>query len=243
MNFIVLIKGVPSISADTKIEEIASLRRSINLYDKHAIQAALELKEAFGGYIKVLSVGPEWGKRILGRALAMGADEAYLIKNEDVEKLDASATSHILAEAIKKIGSYDLILCGIESTDRMDGQVGPWVAERLGIPQLTYVEGIELSGDLIKAKRIREGGYEWVECRYPALLSITSTAFKPKGYVSARRRREAIKRVKSLDVDQSKAKNLTEIVEIEKVREERGKCKFIDMESLDELVEELMRRV
>lgn len=185
LHIIVLIKQVPDPNGFVGIKPDGTLDREkgrsiINPYDKNALEAALNLKEQYDTTITVLSMGPPKAEDALREALALGADEAILLSDRKFAGSDTLATSYALSCAIKNLGNYNLILCGMEATDGNTGQVGPGVAERLGIPQLTYIEEIKFHEKDIEAKRMLEGGYELVRVPIPALLTITNTANEPR---------------------------------------------------------------
>ncbi|HPB07996.1 MAG TPA: electron transfer flavoprotein subunit beta/FixA family protein, partial [Rectinema sp.] len=144
MHIIVLIKQVPETDKVKMDPETGTMVRSglesiINPLDLYAIEEALMLKEHFGAHITVISMGPLDAERALRESLAMGCDKAILLTDKAFAGSDTWATSRVLAETIKHIGTFDLILAGERATDGDTGQVGPAVASWLGIPALTYV--------------------------------------------------------------------------------------------------------
>ena len=186
MKIIVLIKQVPN-TTDVKLdpktgnlirENIESL---INPDDRHAIEAAVRLKEAGGGKITVISMGPTQAIDAISEALGMGADEGILLSDRAFAGADTWATSLTLGKAIEKIGSFDLILCGRQAIDGDTAQIGPQVADYLGVPQVTYVFDIEsLKGKSGVVKRRLEDGFERVKCRLPALFTVIGAINKPR---------------------------------------------------------------
>lgn len=186
MNLIVLIKQVPDPENNAGMKEDGSLNREksqniINPYDKNALEAALSMKEKYGGKVIALSMGLPGAKDVLKEAIAIGADEVYLINDKKLALSDTLATAYTLSKAVKKIGAYDIILCGMQAIDGDTSHVGPQVAERLGIPQVTYVDKIvSIENKIIEARKIIEGGYEIITTEYPALLTITNTANQPR---------------------------------------------------------------
>lgn len=147
--------------------------RRISDIDKNAVEAAINLKEKHGGTIKAICFGPASAKEGLKELLAMGADEAYLVEDPSAGMLDTSATVEALAAAIQKTGSFDLILCGEATTDGYTGQVGPRLAGKLGIPQITYARNLNVEGNSIMAERDLEDAYETVKAPMPVLVSVT----------------------------------------------------------------------
>ncbi|MFQ6081333.1 MAG: electron transfer flavoprotein subunit beta/FixA family protein [Candidatus Bathyarchaeia archaeon] len=154
--------------------------RKISDFDKNALEEAVRLKEKVGGEVMVITVGPEEARMALREALAMGADRAYLLSDPSFEGSDTLAVSYILAEAIKKVGEFDLILCGEASIDSFTAQVGPRLAERLNIPQITYVRKLDLNGDTVVAERSLEDCYERVKAKMPVLLTVTGEINEPR---------------------------------------------------------------
>jgi len=158
----------------------AEAPRKISDFDKNALEEAIRLKEKLGGEVVVVTVSPEDAKMTLREALAMGADKAYLVSDLSFEKSDTLVTSYILFEAIKKLGEFDLILCGEASVDSYSAQVGPRLAERLGIPQITYVRNLSLDGNVVTAERSLEDCYETVRAKTPVLITVTGQINEPR---------------------------------------------------------------
>ncbi|UCF09208.1 MAG: electron transfer flavoprotein subunit beta/FixA family protein [Thermoplasmata archaeon] len=185
MNIIVLIKQVPD-TTDVKIDKkTGTLIREgvpsiINPDDKHAIEEALTLRERFGGKVTVLSMGPPQALDALREAKAMGTDENILLSDRAFAGADTWATSYTLATAINKVGGYDLIICGRQAIDGDTAQVGPQVAECLGLPQITYVRKMEIEDRTLRAERALEDGYEKIETSLPALITVIKGINKPR---------------------------------------------------------------
>jgi electron transfer flavoprotein alpha/beta subunit len=154
--------------------------RRISEFDKNALEEAVRLKERLGGEVVVVTATPEDAKMTVREALAMGADKAYIISDPSLENSDTLATSYVLCEAIKKIGEFDLILCGEASVDSYSAQVGPRLAERLDIPQITYVRKLTFDGATITAERSLEECYETVKAKTPVLLTVTGELNEPR---------------------------------------------------------------
>ena len=151
----------------------AALPAIFNPEDLNALELALELKERFGAKVVVGTMGPPNAAEVLRDALCRGADEGVLLTDRSFAGADTLATSYALSCCAKKIGKYDLILCGRQAIDGDTAQVGPQLAEKLKLPQISYVEEVkELSKGKIIAKRAIEGGYEVLECPTPALLTV-----------------------------------------------------------------------
>lgn len=186
MDFIVLVKQVPN-TTDVKLDEkTGSLIREglesiLNPDDRHALEAAIQLKEALEGYVTVISMGPPQAIDVLSEAIGMGADEGILLSDTAFAGADTWATSHTLGKAIEKIGKYDLIFCGRQAIDGDTAQIGPQVADFLQVPQVTYVAEIEkIKEGAIIVKRRLEDGYEMVESELPALLTVIGELNRPR---------------------------------------------------------------
>ncbi len=186
MDMIVLVKQVPN-TTDVKLDEkTGSLIREglesiMNPDDRHALEAAIQMKEAFSGNVTVVSMGPLQAIDVLSEAIGMGADEAILLSDTAFAGADTWATSYTLGKAIEKIGNYDVIFCGRQAIDGDTAQIGPQVADYLQIPQVTYVSEIEKVGkESLIVKRCLEDGYERVECTRPALLTVIAELNRPR---------------------------------------------------------------
>ena len=181
MKILVCIKQVPD-TVEVKIDpKTGTLIRDgvpsiINHDDKTGIEAALRIKEQLGGTVTVVSMGPPQADVALREALAMGCDDAYLVSAREFGGSDTYATSGIIAAALKHIG-YDLIITGRQAIDGDTAQVGPQVAEKLGLTQITYAEEILEVGDgKIKVKRHIDGGVETVEGPLPIVITVNGSA-------------------------------------------------------------------
>ena len=184
MNIVVCVKQVPDTTA-VKIDPVkGTLIRDgvpsiINPEDKHALEAALQLKEQVGGKVTVLSMGLPMAKAALREALCMGADEAVLLTDRALGGADTLATSKALAGAIKKL-DYDIVFAGRQAIDGDTAQVGPEIAEHLNIPQVTYVQNVEVKGDTLVVNRALEDGHQIVEVKTPCLLTAIEELNAPR---------------------------------------------------------------
>ena len=186
MKIIVCIKQVPN-TTEIKIDPITNtLKRDgvpsiINPDDKTAIEAALQLKEKHGATVTVLTMGPGQAEKALREALAMGADEAFLITDRAFAGSDTLATSTIIAAAVKKLGA-DVVFCGRQAIDGDTAQVGPQIAEHLGVPQITYAAAIDYDAEreVLRVKRQFEDRYQTLEVKGTCLITILSTLDKPR---------------------------------------------------------------
>ncbi len=186
MNIIVCVKQVPEttnvkINKDTNTIIREGNNSIINPFDLYAIEEAIRLKEAIGGNVTAISMGIPQVEELLKEVIAIGADNAVLLSDKAFAGADTLATSYTLASGIRKIGSYDLIICGRQSTDGDTAQVGPSLAEKLAIPHITCVSKIEeVSKDYIRCYRILEDGYEVVEMRLPGLITVVKEINEPR---------------------------------------------------------------
>jgi electron transfer flavoprotein beta subunit len=189
LKIILCIKQVPN-TAEVKIDqETNTLVREgvpsiINPFDLNAIEEGLLLKERFGGSVTVISMGPPQVEAALREALSLGVDQAVLLCDRAFAGADTLATSYTLAAGIKKIGAFDLILCGKQAIDGDTAQVGPEIAEWLDIPHLTYVRGIDEASPVgpanITVSRLVEGGCEQASASLPALLTVVREVNEPR---------------------------------------------------------------
>jgi electron transfer flavoprotein beta subunit len=173
---------VSQLKVDTATRRLITVDapKKISDFDKNALEEAVRLKEKLGGEIITLTVGPEDAKSTIREALAIGADKAYIVSDPVFEGSDTLATSYILAEAVKKLGAFDLILCGEASIDSFSAQVGPRLADRLNLPLVTYVRKLSLEGDVVTAERTWEDSHETVRAKTPALLTVTKELNEPR---------------------------------------------------------------
>lgn len=186
MEIVVCVKQVPD-TTEVKIDPVTNtlIRQGVpsivNPFDKNALEAGLQLREKHGGKVTVISMGPPQAKDALKECLAMGADAAILISDRAFGGADTLATSYTLAEAIRKLGQVDVIICGKQAIDGDTAQVGPEIAEHLGIAQLTYVAKMTIDGSAISAEREHEDGYQIMEAQLPVLLSVIKSAeYEPR---------------------------------------------------------------
>jgi len=154
--------------------------RKISDFDKNALEEAVRLKERIGGEVVTVTASVEDVKTLIREALAMGADKGYFINDEALQNSDTLATSLVLAEAVKKIGEFDLVLCGEASIDGFSAQVGPRLAELLEIPVITYARKISLEGNVVTVERVLEDRYETVKTEMPALVTVTKAINEPR---------------------------------------------------------------
>lgn len=184
MNIIVCIKQVPDTN-EVKLDPVTGtlIREGvpsiINPDDKAGLEAALRLKDKYGAHVTVISMGPAQADLALREALAMGADEAVLVTDRLFGGADTWATSSTLASAIRKL-DFDLIITGRQAIDGDTAQVGPQIAEHLGLANISYAEELELDGDSIVVKRQYEDRYHIIKAKLPCLITALSELNQPR---------------------------------------------------------------
>lgn len=185
---VVCVKQVPDtahVTADAMTPEgtvnRAALPAVFNPEDLHALEVALSVRDEYGGSVTAISMGPPKAADVLRECLYRGADRVILVTDRRAAASDTLATSYILSRAIRTIGRYDLVFCGRQAIDGDTAQVGPQTAEKLGIPQVTYLERIEATRDGVARMRRNVGnGWEVVEVRPPVLVTVLNTANAPR---------------------------------------------------------------
>lgn len=189
-NIFVLIKQVPDQGAKAGINpdgtiDRAKAKRMLNPFDRYALQAALHTKKNYGGKVTAITMGPPAAVEILLEALEHGVDLGYMLSDRRLAASDTLATAYALHKVIKYVGEFDLIFCGLQTTDGDTAQVGPQIAERLDLPQTTYCEDFKIEDGKVIAKRVVEGGYEKVKMQTPALITVANS-YHPLKYKSLR---------------------------------------------------------
>jgi electron transfer flavoprotein beta subunit len=191
MDIVVTVKQVPDPDippthfkvdqAANKVIPPAGQAPVMNGYDAHALEAALVLRDQVGGKVTVVTVGPDSARDTLKRAIAMGADAAVHVNDPALNEADSTATARALAEAIKKVGAFDLVLSGRQASDTDGGQVHLGIAQHLGVPAVSPVQKIEEAADgALTVQRIVEDGYQRLKVKTPALLGISSEINEPR---------------------------------------------------------------
>ena len=187
MKIIVSIKQVPDTSGKVAVNPDGTLNRAsmqtiTNPDDMNALEAALKIKDATGCKVTVVTMGPPPAAGMLREALAMGADEAYLVSAREFGGSDTYATSQILAAAINKIGveKDDIVLCGRQAIDGDTAQVGPQIAEKLNLPQISYAADIKVEGNKVVVKRMLEDGFMMIEAPTPCLITCIKELNEPR---------------------------------------------------------------
>ena len=187
MKIIVCVKQVPDTSGKVAVNPDGTLNRAsmatiTNPDDLNAVEAALQLKEQTGAEITVISMGPPPAEGMLREIMARGVDRAVLVSGREFGGSDTYATSQILAAAINKIGleDDDIVLCGRQAIDGDTAQVGPQIAEKLHLPQVTYAADIQKDGDTITVKRMLEDGYMTIKVKTPCLITCIKELNTPR---------------------------------------------------------------
>lgn len=261
-NILVLAKQVPDqsakagINADGTIDR-AKAKRMMNPFDKFALQAALETKKKFGGKITVLSMGPPAAEEILLEAIEHGADQCRLLSDRRLAASDTLATSYAIWKTVEHLWPFDLIFCGLQTTDGDTAQVGPSLAERLSIPQITYCEDFRVENKKVIAIRVIEGGYQWVTSSLPCLITVANSYhhLEYKNIRGAKLVQELLRNkekkdelIKFLNLDEVQADPVlcglkgspTIVAKTDKVAEIGGSCKLRQGEAVESMVKDVI---
>lgn len=262
-NIFVLIKQVPDQSAKAGINpdgtiDRAKAKRMLNPFDRFALQAALHTKQQYGGKVTAISMGPPPAVEILLEAIEHGADMGYLLSDRRLAASDTLATAYALHKVIQYLGQPDLIFCGLQTTDGDTAQVGPQIAERLDLPQTSYCEDFRVEGDKVMARRVIEGGYQWVKMAMPAMITVANSYhhLEYKTIRGARRvqmllrnEEEKNKVIKTITLDDVGADptlcglkgSPTIVAKTDKVAEIGGNCKVRQGEPIEHMVRDLLQ--
>ena len=251
---VLLVKQVPdtaNITAEAMRDDGTVNRGALptifNPEDLNALEAALETRDRFGGTITALTMGPPKAEKELKEAVAMGCDEAVFLCAREFAGADTWATAYALSAAIRQVGDFDIVLCGKQAMDGDTGQVGPGIANQLGVPQLTYVSkirSVDLTERTIQVERLLEEGREVVETSLPALLTVVKDINTPR-YPTFR----GIRRARRLQVPTWTSQDLpgvrpdllgldgspTKVVKVFSPPRREGAVEMLEHESPDEL--------
>ncbi|MBX2860873.1 MAG: electron transfer flavoprotein subunit beta/FixA family protein [Vampirovibrio sp.] len=261
-DILVLIKQVPDQGAKAGINpdgtiDRAKAKRMMNPFDRYALQAALHVKKLTGGTVKALSMGPPPAAEILLEAIEHGADMGYLLSDRRLAASDTLATAYALHKLILHVSPFQMIFCGLQTTDGDTAQVGPQIAERLNLPQISYCEDFSLEGDQVKARRVIEGGYQWVHADLPCLMTVANS-YHPLEYKKirgsqkvqhlVRNENEKSKVIKTVTLDDIEADPIlcglkgspTIVARTDKVAEIGGSCKTRQGQSVDLMVKDVL---
>ncbi|MDO5698356.1 MAG: electron transfer flavoprotein subunit beta/FixA family protein [Dermatophilus congolensis] len=198
MKIVVCVKYVPDAQADRTFEADNTTDREnvdglLSELDEYAVEEALKLKEAGDGQVTVVTMGPAKAAEALKKALQMGADDAVHVSDEGLAGSDAIATSLVLAKVVEKIGGVDMVMTGMSSTDGTMGVVPAMLAERLGMPQVTFASELTIDGGKAKIRRDGDVATEVIEAQLPAVISVTDQINEPrypsfKGIMAAKKK-------------------------------------------------------
>jgi electron transfer flavoprotein beta subunit len=260
-DILVLIKQVPDTASKAGLNpdgtiDRAKAKRMLNPFDRFALQAALHTKKTYGGKVTALSMGPPPAVEILLEAIENGVDQCYLLSDRRLAASDTLATAYALHKCVQYIGKFDLIFTGLQTTDGDTAQVGPQIAERLNLAQVTYCEDFSIEAGKLHARRIVEGGHQDVICEMPALVTIAN-AYHPLEYKTIRgarlaqelNRDEALKNqyIHTITLDDVNADpelsglkgSPTIVAHTDKVGQIGGQCVMHQGKSVDLLVKEI----
>jgi electron transfer flavoprotein beta subunit len=251
MNIIVCVKQVidpeaPPASfkidaASGKVVPPPGVSPVVDPYGEYAVEAALKIKDATGGKITVLSLGVNLLRNVIKKPISMGADELVLLEDDAFIEGDSWSTAHALAMAIKKIGEFDLVLCGREASDTNAGQVGSGIAEILGVPSVTLAKKIDSINGKAKVERVTADGYEVLEISLPALITVSNEIGEPrypgiKGIMAAKKKEPIVWKPADIGVEPSQVgaagRRSQSLKLFQPVRE--GKCEVIPGETPEE---------
>jgi electron transfer flavoprotein beta subunit len=199
MNIVVCVKYVPDAQSDRTFNESDNTTDRVGVdgllseLDEYAVEEALKIVEAGEGEVTVVTIGPDQAADALKKALQMGADKAVHVKDDAIHGSDAVATSLVLAEAIKKVGTPDLVITGMASTDGTMSVVPAMLAERLGLPQVTFASELTVDGSTVTIRRDGDAASETIVATLPALVSVTDQINEPrypsfKGIMAAKKK-------------------------------------------------------
>jgi electron transfer flavoprotein beta subunit len=198
MNIVVLVKQVPDTWAERKLDatdktlDRASVDVVMNEIDEYAVEEALQISEAQGGEVTIVSMAPDRGVETIRKALSMGADKAVHLVDDALKGSDALQTSYALSKVLGTL-EYDLVICGSEATDSRMSVMAALLAERLGQPQLSGARKVSVDGSTVRIERQTENGYDVVEAPTPAIVSVVEKINEPrypsfKGIMAAKKK-------------------------------------------------------
>lgn len=260
MNIIVCVKQVPdpeappaSFKVDPATNRMilpANVPPVISPFDEQAVEAALRIKDAKGGKISVLSLGNSLQRDVVKKPLSMGADELFLLEDPAFEGGDSWATAYALSLAVKKIGQFDLILCGRQAADWDAGQVGSAMAELLGLPCVTVAKKVEVLDGQAKVERVVADGYEVIEVSLPAVVTVSNELGEPryatlKGIMAAARKQPTVWKPQDIGADTSRIGAAGRRIQLVKLFQpvKEAKCEMVEGETADEAAEKLALRL
>ena len=207
----------------------------VNGFDENAVEAALRIKDSVGAEITVLSLGNNFVMDVMKKPLSMGADQLVLLQDAAVEDLDAFATAYALSEAVKKLGEFDLILCGRQASDWDNAHVPIGIAEMLGLLCITVAQSVEVVDGGLVVGRVLTDGYEVVEASLPALVTVSNELGEPRyptlrGIMAASRKTPTVWTAADLGIDPARLTPKLRLIDLFVPVNERH-CEFVDGEN------------
>lgn len=222
----------------------------IDPYGEYAVEASLRIKEAKGGKVTAISMGIKLLREVVKKPLSMGADKLVLLEDEAFVDGDSWSTAYALAMAIKKIGEYDLILCGREASDSNAGQTGLGIAEILGLPSVTLARKIDVIGGAAKVERVTADGYEVVEVPLPAIITVSNEIGEPryptiKGIMAAKKIEPVVWKPADIGVESSRIGAAGRRAKILKLFQPvyEGKCELAEGDTPEEAARNLAMKL
>lgn len=253
VKIIVCVKQIPDPEAPSEVVRIDSERKKVTLigpppnvispFDENAIEAALQIKDENGAEVTVLSIGEKISPSVLRKGLAVGADNLILVEDQNFEDLESYSIAYVLANAIEKIGDYDLILTGRQAGDWDSGQVGLILGEMLGIVTVNLARRVRIEDGKLVVEKIMPGGFELINAEMPALVTVSNEVGElrypsMKNILLSRRQPIDVWDAESIDIEFEKL-NKREIVELIPPPDIRRQCQFIEGDSGEEKGEKL----
>ncbi len=262
LKVVVFIKQVPDTSSKAGVNpdgtiDRARAKRMLNNFDRYALQKAIEIKRKVGAEVTCVTMGPPPAIEVLVEGLEHGADYGILLTDKRLAASDTLATAYALHKVVGYIGQVDIILTGLQTTDGDTAQVGPQIAERLNLPQISYCEMLTITGRTVTARRVVEGGFQNVETAMPLLITVANSAtplghkrFTEVAHVKEMLRTpdERARRIKSVSLDDVKADaartglvgSPTVVGKTWKLGEVGGSCKVFEGEAVETEVAHLL---
>ena len=206
----------------------------VNGFDENAVEAALRIKDEADASVTVVSVGNKFVMDVMKKPLSMGADQLVLVEDEAVEDLDAFATAFVLSEAIKKLGKFDLVLCGRQASDWDNAHVPLGLAEMLGLPCVTIARKIEVAHGGVTVERSLTDGYQVVEAPLPALVTVSNELGEPRyptlrGIMAASRKAPTVWTASDVGIDPAELAPRLELIDLFVAVGDK-QCEFIEGE-------------
>jgi electron transfer flavoprotein beta subunit len=237
-------------SVSHKVIPPSGMSPVISTFDEYAVEAALRIKDKVGAKITIVSMGMNLLRDVIKKPLSMGADDLVLLEDPAFLDGDSWSTAYALALAIRKIGQFDLILCGRQAADWDSGQVGPAIAEILGLPSVTIARKIEVEGIKVRVEKVISDGYELIEMTLPGLITLSNEHATPrypsiKGIMTARRKEPVVWKPADIGADPStlgargRRQKIVKLFQPLRI----NKCQVIDADTPEEAAAKLALRL